>query len=293
MNKNAVAIATNTFYPDWYEGEIRNISDTDKVRGDLALDFFSQACSEGYKVVVVDGESSENFCKTLKSFPLTILSRTDAKRSVARRLAIETSSQLSGVEVIVLTEQEKVSFITDCMAIATTPVLTGNADLVIAKREDGLFKKTYPKFQYDSETEANILINELYRSYGFLPFSDTEPDMIFGPRIFKNSPSVVACFMKKYVLASDTFAISSEFIDPEQVLNTMFSPIIEAEKQGLKIQNIVAPFKYPVIQKQNEEIGEKQEFIEKRRNQKIGILIGLMHFFRLLEGKESKIKEEI
>lgn len=293
MNHQEIAIATNTFYSNWYEGELLDSSDSDKVRGDLALHFFYFACNLGYKVVVVDGESSESFRKKLESFPMIVIQRPDAKRSVARRLAIETSSKLFGIKVIVLIEPEKVSFVTHCMNAAVEPILNNQCDLVLAKREKELFIKTYPAFQYDSESEANIFINELYRTYGLLSFSKTEPDMIFGPRIIKNSPSVVACFMKKYVLTSDTFSISSEFIDPEQVLNTMFIPIILGEKQGLNIQNVTVPFTYPVLQKQNEEVAGKQSFIEKRKNQKIGIIIGLIHFLRFLEGKVGKIRQEV
>lgn len=293
MNHQEIAIATNTFYPGWYEGEVRDSGDTDKVRGDLALNFLSYSSSKGYKVVVVDGESSEGFRRKLEGFPITVLQRGGAKRSIARRLAIETSSGIPGVKIIVLTEPEKVSLITDCINVVIEPILVDKCDLVLAKRDEALFKKTYPAFQYYSETEANVFINELYRANGFLTFSDIEPDLIFGPRIFRNSPSVVSCFMGKYILSEDNFSISSEFIDPEQVLNTMFFPVILGEKQGLRIQNVVVPFSYPELQKENEEIAEKQAFIEKRRNQKIGIVIGSVHFLRFLEGKSSKIKEDI
>lgn len=97
--------------------------------------------------------------------------------------------------------------------------------------------------------------------------------------------------MKQYVLTGDSFSFPTEFIDPEQVSNTMYFPIVLAEKLGLRIQNITVPFVYPGIQKQNEETVEKETFIEKRKNQKMGVLIGLIHFLRFLEGKKSKIQE--
>lgn len=292
MDYKEIAIATNTSYPKWYTGKLKDIGDTDKIRGDLAVEFCQKASEAGYRVALVDSNSPPAFFDTVSRFKsIYVIKEEHAKRSVARRLAIKTAAKWD-VKVIVLTEPEKSPFITDCISVTVDPILNDQYDIVLAKREDSLFRKTYPTFQYKSEVEANILINELYLTHGFLSFLDIEPDMIFGPRVFKNSPSVIECFMKKYIITADVFPIFSEFIDPEQVLNTMFFPIILAERQGLKIQNVIVPFEYPTLQKQNEEIAEKQ-FVQKRRNQKMGIIIGLMHFFSFLEGKDSKIKESL
>lgn len=291
MDRHTIAIATNTSYPKWYEGKLRDISDTDKIRGDLALDFFKSSLNKGYMIVVVDGNSSFKFRNTLSKIQgLTVLGIEKAKRSVARRLAIAKCSSFPNIKAIVLTEPEKVSLI-ECLPDAISPVIENEADVLILNRNIHLFEQTYPKFQYYSENEANILVGEVLRAYGFLSFTKGQSDMIFGPRIFKNDPLVVGCFMKQYILANDLFTFPSEFIDPEQVLNTMFFPIILAEKLGFRIQNMTVPFVYPDIQKQNEETVGKETFIEKRRNQKIGVLIGLIHFLRFLEGKSSKIKE--
>lgn len=291
MDKQTIAIATNTLYPQWYEGNLRDVSDTDKIRGDLALNFFQSAFDKGYRSVVVDGDSSLEFRNALsKQQGLMVLGAEKVKRSVARRLAIATCSSLPSIKTIVLTEPEKVSLI-DSLHAAASPVTENKVDLLIVNRNRGLFEKTYPKFQFDSENEANILVSELLRAYGFLSFSENLLDFIFGPRIFKNDPLVVGCFMKQFVLTDNSFTFPIEFIDPEQVSNTMYFPVVLAEKLGLRIQNITIPFEYPDIQKQNEEFQELETFIEKRKNQKMGILIGLIHFLRFLEGKSSKIKE--
>jgi hypothetical protein len=50
---------------------------------------------------------------------------------------------------------------------------------------------------------------------------------------------------------------------------------------------VAVPFRYPKTQKQNEEIGDRKAFIEKRNFQRISILVDLMHFISFLQGKRS------
>ena len=65
FNPTEVSLAIITYYPKWYRGKLRSIKHTDKVRGDLALEFFSKATKLGYKVVVADGKSSKTFKKAV------------------------------------------------------------------------------------------------------------------------------------------------------------------------------------------------------------------------------------
>ena len=51
FNPTDVGLAIITYYPKWYRGKLRSIKHTDKVRGDLALEFFTKATKLGYKVV--------------------------------------------------------------------------------------------------------------------------------------------------------------------------------------------------------------------------------------------------
>jgi hypothetical protein len=64
------------------------------------------------------------------------------------------------VKAIIITEAEKNSII-DYIPLLTKPILDGQADIIIPERDVNLFKKTYPKYQYQSEIEGNKLYNEI------------------------------------------------------------------------------------------------------------------------------------
>lgn len=291
----SVAIATNTYYPNWYKGDLKKIADTDKIRGDLALLFFQFAAEQGIATVVIDGESSQAFREALaKIKPLHISFDKMQKRSVARRKAISMCAGFSGIEVIVLTEAEKVSFIKDCLIHSVAPILQNNADIVIPKRDDKLFRDSYPTFQYESEQEANFLIQNLFVSHDMIS-PNVAWDTIFGPRVFRNDEKTIACFMQQYesLLHANELglAIPKEYFDPEEIAGTMFFPFILAHQKKLSIYSVNVPFLYPRLQKENEEHLNMEVFLQKRRDQRIGLLVQLMHFIGFLEGyKQSKIK---
>lgn len=50
IEPNEVAITFSTFYQTWSEGELTDVSDTVKVRGDLGLQFITEAHRAGYRV---------------------------------------------------------------------------------------------------------------------------------------------------------------------------------------------------------------------------------------------------
>lgn len=290
---NKIAIATNTFYPTWYEGSLKRIKDTDKVRGDLALTFLKTACALGYNVVVTDRSTSAFVTVLSKINGLRIIHEGEIKRSPARRKAIELCSQLSGVEVIVSTEPEKTSFLTECLSATVKPVLEEEIDIVLPKRDPHLFIASYPHFQYESELEANILFEELLRSHGLFPSREKDLDMVFGPRVFRNSQKTVDCFMHKFIFEDANLAVSHEYFDPEQIAATLFFPIVFAQKKNLRIKTVTVPFRYPILQKKNEEAMGITLFLKKRRDQRIGTATSLMHLIGFLEGySASRIKNQ-
>lgn len=67
-NPNLIAFALITSYPKWYKGKLKNYSQTDKIRGDLALEFIQKATSMGFQLIVADGKSSRSFQKQLKVY---------------------------------------------------------------------------------------------------------------------------------------------------------------------------------------------------------------------------------
>lgn len=284
FNPKSIAIAATTFYPNWYRGKLRSIKHTDKIRGDLALELVNKTCMLGYQIVISDWQSPKSFRKELQNIPgIVLIKRRSKKRSPSKRQVLRKASKLPGVEVIVLTEPEKVSIISDCLLQIVEPVFKGEADIVIPKRNDELFRQTYPSYQYESEVEGNKTYNEELISHRLLEGKDNDLDMFFGPRVLANKKSVVSFFMRRYHFSIAHATFPQWCFDVEESSNASYFPIIVALKKGLKIKSIEVPFRYPKLQKQNEDIGSREEFLEKRKVQRISLIIELLHFVAYLE----------
>lgn len=289
FNPSSVVIATTTYYPGWYKGKLRSLKNTDKVRGDLALAFIEKAKILGYQVVVADGKSSRSFRSATRRFSgIKIINRRLPKRSPARREAISIASKLSGVKVIVLTEPEKISFITDCLSLVVEPIIKNHADIVAPKRDEVLFRSTYPSYMYESEIEANRLYNQILRSQGLLNSKVEDMDIFFGPKVLRNDKKIIALFMRRFYNPLGNVFLPNTYFDPEEYSNTLYFPIVLALKKKLRVKSITVPFSYPRTQRENEEKGARELFVEKRKAQRLSILLDLTHFVSFLEKRKRK-----
>lgn len=288
-----IALVFSTYYPKWYKGKLQSIKHTDKVRGDLALQSVKYAHENGYRVVVIDGKSAKTFYRELVKFPETILrKRLGEKRSSVKRQGIKIAAGIPGVKVIILTEPEKLSFIRDCLFATIQPIVENTADIVVPKREETLFKSSYPTYMYDSEKEGNALYNETLRANGLLDNHGEDLDLFFGPRAFLNTPAIRKLFLKKYQITTANLSFPAEYFDTEQYSNTLFFPVVEALKKNLRVTSVTVPFSYPFQQKKNEEKGLRELFLEKRKSQRLGILVELLHFISYLEkNKFSRVTQ--
>lgn len=292
MKASIIAITTTTYYPKWYQGPLRSINHTDKIRGDLALEFISKSVQLGHPTIVIDGMSTKTYIRKIKEIPGVILKkRISAKRSPARRLAFLVASKIPEVKVIVNAEPEKTSLL-DFISEITAPLLTNEADIVVPKREEKTFKETYPDFQYHSEIEGNKLYNEYMHLHHAQKIQENY-DMFFGPRAFRNDPKVLRFFFRKYLFRLGDHIFSEKYFDPEQFSNALFFPVVLALKKGLRVKSVEIPFRYPKLQKENEEKGNRHFFEEKRQMQRLTLLVELMHFLSYLEhNNRSKIKSK-
>lgn len=274
---NSVAFALITFYPKWYKGKLKNLSHTDKVRGDLALEFIKKATAQNYQVVVVDGENPKEFREELlKLKEVQIINRKSLQSSPAKRQAFTAASKLPNIKVIIASEPEKTSLI-DSIPIIVKPILERKADIVVVKRNNKLFRQSFPDYMYYSETDGNKLYNNQLKLRHLLPNQSEELDIFFGPRAFANTPKNLKLFTRKYLIPiKDTSP--DKYFDPEKYSNTLYLPIVAALKDNLKIMSVEIPFLYPRLQKLNESSGARDFFIKKRKSQKIGILRELMSY---------------
>jgi len=277
-----IAVVLITRYPKWRVGK-GSINNTDKVRGDLALKTIEEALKLGCSVILADYGSSKSFKKELRKLQgLVLTHRRSLKRSKGRRLAIKTAVKIPGIEAIVLTEAEKVSLITDCLPKIVEPLLHNRAKVVIPKRNEKLFKETYPNYMHESEIEGNETFNEELKSHKLINPNESF-DMFFGPRVFKNDKKITSLFLKEYTFKVDHLAFPKWYFDAEDLSNTNFFPAVSALRKGYKVVSVEVPFKYPHIQKLNEEGKNRHFFEDKRKMQRVSITIELLHFVSYLE----------
>lgn len=285
-----IGFAVITSYPKWYRGKIKSIKHTDKVRGDLALEFVQKATELGYHIVVTDGKSTKTFKKDLQAIPgAIVLSRKSVTSGSAKRAAIDKVATLPGVEVIVLSEPEKLDVVSRCLPDIVLPILENKADIVVPRRNDAMFKATHPRYMYESEIELNGIYNEALRSNNLLPEELYHLDSCFGPRVFKNDKKLVSLFKRRYYFSGTS--LLEKLYNPDVYSNVLFFPLINALKEKLRVQIVEVSFSYPPLQKENEEIGQREVFIAKRSLQRVSILTELMHFLSFLQkNKNSRVR---
>lgn len=278
-----IAVVGITYQPKWYGGPLKSIKHTDKIRGDLILYSVRFAVGVGHRVVLVDGGSAKTFVAELKKIPGVKLFQSKVpKRSPNRRKAIFEASKIEGIKAIVMTEIEKVSLITDCMSVMVSPILHGDADVVIPKREEALFKKSYPDYMFESEVEGNLMYNEALRANGLLSSHQDDLDVFFGARVFRNDKKMLKFLLSHYEAHPFNSLIEHKLFNLEEYSNAQFFPVVKALAKGLRVVSVTVPFVYPEKQKENEQVGEKEFFQLKRRYQKLTIIIELMHFLGYL-----------
>lgn len=282
FSPDSVAITATTLYRGWYQGEARDVSDTDKIRGDLALHTIDLALAKGYRVVVADGPSSQEFKEELARRSILLVPRTSEERSEARRQLIQESSLISGVKVIVRTEPEKASLVESCIPQLALPIIKGEADIVVPKRNPKLFAETYPDYMHKSEVSANKRYNDILHEFELLPEAE-ELDVFFGPTVLRNDPQIIELFMKRYraLLKREPTIGVRKYISPDDFSNSQMFAVAEALCKGFRVKNVEIPFVYPASQRTNEMI-DYQEFFQKRKKQKWAILDELVLFVRYL-----------
>ena len=284
-----IVVTTNYFYRNYKRlepGEARETSDTEGIRGDLAIQTLDRAICSGVRIVASDGGSSEDFLSSIEKFTtqgLTVVPSDSPDRGPQRRNAFSKAISLPNALAIVYTQPEKVALM-DFLEGITRPICEGNADIVIPKREDKLFEETYPDYMRESELKVNKRYDWIVRSSGLVT-KDQSFDWFFGPVVFKNDPEITALFFKKYEM---------EGSDPDQHSDGHYFPIIEALFNKKRVISVEVPFTYPEKQRANEMDPAVIENYKQRRKQDANDYSReALHLRAFIRGfKASKITEK-
>lgn len=292
-----IVVATNFLYRDYklpVVGEPRHEDDTDGIRGDLALKSLKRALRLGVRIVASDGGSSPDFLSALEAFQdgLVIVHSEDPNRGPQRRNAFGKAIALPNALAIVYTQGEK--NLADFLVKITKPIIEGNADIVIPKRNPELFKLSYPGYMRKSELEVNATYDWLMQKAGLMK-KDESFDWFFGPVVFRNDPEIVALFLKRYALEDVIRSRAGANPDPDMHSDGHYFPVIEALFKKMRVVSVEVPFVYPATQKANEMSPEMMpRFMERRTLDGAAYRLEAIHFLRFLKGKlGSKIREII
>lgn len=292
-----LVVVTNFLYKNYSllsEGrKKREERDTDGIRGDLAVECLSKALKSGVRVVAADGGSSPEFLAILEGFKdqgLTVVT-SSAGRAPQRRKAFETAASFQDGKVIIYTQPEKVSLM-DFLAEISEPILKGQTDIVVPKRNPQLFKDMYPPYMRESEIRVNATYDWLMQRAGLVGKGQSF-DWFFGSVVFKNDPEIVSLFLKKYELDTPIRSRVGANPNPEVNSGSHYLPIIEALFNKLRVQSVEVPFIYPKAQRDNEMSEEKiAQFQARRKLDASAYRLEAIHFLAYLNNNpNSKIKE--
>lgn len=167
-----VAFATTTRYPTLGQP---TPNPHDVVRSDLALRTICGLVGGNWRTVVVDGGSPPSFQETLRNWGAYVENEVPGTMGAGRRQAMAAAQRLAGPDGVVgWFEPEKLGLV-PLVRELIAPILRGEADLVIPRRDPELFQRYYPPVQVEAELEGNAFVAELL---GF------DWDLWFGPRIW-------------------------------------------------------------------------------------------------------------
>ncbi len=285
-NPSRVAIATITYYPIWRQGGTIE-ENIDQLRGNLALETIAAATENGYQVVVVDSGSTQSFIDTARSLGARVSAQEEKHMSGARRQAIRESAAQTGVEVICITEPEKISLVRDLIPAVAQPILEGKADIVIPERTSYSYS-TYPEEQAKFEQKSNRLFSRLAQIAGLIKPDAPELDMFMGPRIIRNEPGLIKLFMERYAFEPGE-AKTHSLVNTEAWANTLFFPVLTALKKGLTVSSIKVDYTHPPEQTASEI--DNPDFNYKRRMQSRGILTAVIHYLKASKDQQSRLSK--
>lgn len=298
INPHDVAVVTATFYPGWYPGSVRGEQNSDKIRGDLALQTVVQAINCDYHLVLVDGTGEESaFRQELLRREIPVYDETEKGMSGSRRQGFRTAGALNA-QVIAWLEPEKVSMV-EQLSTAAAPILRGEADIVVPKRDDAAFA-TYPDYQVVDEQRSNRVFNDILKKRGLIDPAAEDLDAWFGPKLFRNIPEIRNLLLGQYkyegTLVSKLVRGESEEVrtkhekelgqiyNPDLWAAALMLPIPRALHQGYRVVSVPVTYQHPTEQTALEIDPEQKEFFERKRDiQRKSVLNATAALVKILE----------
>lgn len=284
------------------------ISESDTIRGNLAINNLKNANELGYSVILIYGDKeNEEFLSKLREIQpngdnTIIIKKQDEKTySGARRDAIRQAIENSNCEVVVMYEIEKP--INEIPAMVE-PILTGRADITITDRQIVTDIKTekditnepekpneglrgLPWYQARSEKYFCDWANEFLTKMKIKSPNSPNIDWM-GNRAWRNTDKINSFFLARYV--EDTDRRIFDDIKPDHLSSSLFFPMVEIFRSypEVRLESVPIDYKHDGVQSAFE--NKEPSFIVKRDTQRKMLIHEMMEYVRQVLGQRSSVK---
>lgn len=293
-----IAFVGTTQYRN-YSSEENN---SDSIRGNIALEQMRRLKNEGFRIILIDSESSREFVNKITELEIEIIPQdpNDSSLSSAKRKGFEKASQVNGVKFIITTEVEK-PWSSEALDKLVEPLRNNQADMTIPSRCENPTSEEqlrdfcgYPPEQARYEALGNKTMNDTLHQAGLLDPA-INLDLYNGTRAFRNTPEILELMSKKFSITNINNWLYDQFIilNPETTdynkdifkewdkwFAALFSPPPALLIQGFKIRSILIPYKHPLEQTAIET--GSNFFTQKRVEQFFKIVWPFNEYVRLL-----------
>ena len=256
---DSTIIATTTMYPE-KDGQI---SESDKMRANLALKTIEKATAIGYTIAVLDGGSSESWRTQARNLDAVLVEEDLSAypghhfMGRGRRQILDFAGNYGNHEVVLWMEPEKHTFILPEIqadspsGIIAQAVFEGLADAVVPRRNDSL--QAYPLQQQVEELLGNVHIMEAMRDFvyerGFLDDPvQTVPylDLWIGPRAICKDTGLQAFL--NYHGEIRLNEEGAEVIHEHDQWESIFAPLWKLMLQRKRVRSVPVDYVHPVEQ---------------------------------------------
>jgi len=153
----------------------------DDTRCRLGLEACQRAAEAGVRVLLVDASPPDVHAALIATGATVLLQTVKGRKGAALREAIAAAVEMLPADgIICYQELEKVSMVALQLNVADALRAAPAAGVCVARRDDALFRSSYPVEQYHSEHFANLYLDALAKAVSFPSI-----DWTFGPLAFR------------------------------------------------------------------------------------------------------------
>lgn len=265
--------------------------DADSIRGREALRNVQRMLEKGYRLVLIEGGSSDAFRSALVGLKEKGDIRVEDERekggiSPARQQGYRIASELSDCQYIVTSEIEKRLDIKRLIQ----PLRNREAQLAIPDRGS---LRDYPSMQRSYEIWGASLLNRIAHVAGLIDKDTWGFDWHNGTRAFVNDPKILDFFTRQYDLTKSLkdYQVTQgtgekKKLNLQMWFDAVYAPVFLMLAEGYKVVSVPIRYRHPRAQTRIETGDE--EMNEKRRYQIQAIVIPAVELVRLILSQKQQ-----